>query len=74
VNVLVANSGSTYYLAVFNYDGSNSTTVTVDLGRAGLNSAATYKVTDLWTGAASSANSSLQVDLNPAESTILKLQ
>jgi len=73
-NVLVAKSGSTYYLAVFNYDGDNSTTVTVDLGHAGLNSSASYKVTDLWTGAASSANGSLQVNLNPAESTILKLQ
>lgn len=73
-NVLVANSGSTYYLAVFNYDGSNSTTVTVDLGHAGLNNSATYKVTDLWTGASSSANGSLQVNLNPAESTIIKLQ
>jgi hypothetical protein len=73
-NVLVANTGSTYYLAVFNYDGGNSATVTVDLGRAGLSGSATYKVTDLWTGAASSANGSLTVNLNPAESTIVKLQ
>jgi hypothetical protein len=72
--VLVAQSGSTYYLAVFNYDPNNSTTVSVDLGHAGLSSSATYKVTDLWTGNPSSANGSLQVNLNPAESTILKLQ
>jgi len=73
-NVLVANSGSTYYLAVFNFDGSNPATVTIDLGRAGLNSASTYKVTDLWSGAASSANGSLTINLNPAESTVVKLQ
>ena len=72
--VLVAQSGSTYYLAVFNYDGANATTISIDLGHAGLNGAATYKVTDLWTGAASSASGSLNINLNAGESTIVTLQ
>jgi len=47
VNVLVAKAGSVYYVAVFNYDIANSLNTTIDLGRAGLNSSATYTVTDL---------------------------
>jgi hypothetical protein len=74
VNVMVAQNGTTYYLAVFNYDGSNASTQTIDLGRAGLNSSSQYTVTDLWTGTTSSATGSISVNLNPAESTILQLQ
>jgi hypothetical protein len=74
VNVLVAQSGNVYYIAVFNYDGSNPLTQTIDLGRAGLNSSTAYSVTDLWSGATSSATGSLPVSLGAAESTILKLQ
>jgi IPT/TIG domain/Carbohydrate binding module (family 35)/Alpha galactosidase C-terminal beta sandwich domain len=74
VNVLVAQQGSVYYIAVFNYDINNPLSTTVDLGRAGLNSSTAYAVTDLWTGATSSATGSLPVSLGAAESTILKLQ
>jgi hypothetical protein len=73
VNVMVAQSGTTYYLAVFNYDGSKVSNQTIDLGRAGLSSSTQYDVTDLWTGATSSATGSITVNLNQAESTILKL-
>ena len=73
VNVMVAQNGTTYYLAVFNYDGSNASTQTIDLVRAGLSSSSSYTVTDLWTGATSSATGSVTVKLNPAESTILQL-
>ena len=73
VNVMVAQNGTTYYLAVFNYDGSKASTQTIDLGRAGLSSSSSYTVTDLWTGATSSATGSVTVNLNPAESTILQL-
>jgi IPT/TIG domain/Carbohydrate binding module (family 35)/Alpha galactosidase C-terminal beta sandwich domain len=74
VNVLVAQQGSVYYVAVFNYDITNPLSTTVDLGRAGLNSSTAYSVMDLWTGKTSSATGSLPVSLGAAESTILKLQ
>jgi alpha-galactosidase len=74
VNVLVAQQGNVYYVAVFNYDYNNPLTTTVDLGRAGLNSAQAYSVTDLWSGATSSATGSLPISLGAAQSTILKLQ
>jgi len=74
VNVLVAQSGSTYYLAVFNYNGSSSAQQVITLSRAGLSSTNQYSVTDLWSGATSKATGTLTVSLNPAESTILKLQ
>ena len=73
-NVLVAQKGSTYYIAVFNYDLSTPLSAQIDLGRAGLNSSTTYSVTDLWTGTTSSATGSLTVSLGAAESTILQLQ
>jgi Alpha galactosidase C-terminal beta sandwich domain len=73
-SVMVAQSGSTYYLAVFNYDPNNPLVESIDLVHAGLSGSANYKVTDLWTGATSQASGSLSVNLNPAESTIYKLQ
>jgi hypothetical protein len=72
--VLVARSGSTYYIAVFNYDGTNAANQMIDLGHAGLGSSTQYTVTDLWSGATSSATGNLSVTLGPAESTILKLE
>jgi hypothetical protein len=73
-NVLVAEKDGAYYIAVFNYDISNSVSTQVDLSRAGLGSSTKYAVTDLWTGATSTATGSLSVSLGAAESTILKLQ
>jgi hypothetical protein len=73
-SVLVAQSGNTYYLAVFNYDGNSPMVQSIDLGHAGLSGSTKYTVTDLWTGATSTATGSLPVNLNPAESTIYKLQ
>lgn len=73
-SVLVAQSGSTYYVAVFNYDANNPLVESIDLGHAGLSSSNNYTVTDLWTGTTSQASGSLPVNLNPAESTIFKLQ
>jgi hypothetical protein len=73
-SVLVAQAGNTYYLAVFNYDGNNALTESIDLAHAGLSGSANYTVTDLWTGSTTKANGSLQVNLESAESTIYKLQ
>ena len=74
VNVLVAQKGNSYYIAVFNYDPANPLTEQINLGRAGLNSANTYSVTDLWSGSTSSATGTLTVNLGVAQSTILLLQ
>ena len=74
--VLVAQSGNTYYLAVFNYDPSNPLSTTINLANAGLSGSANYTVTDLWhpSNTPTQASGSLSVNLNPAESTIYKLQ
>jgi hypothetical protein len=74
VNVMVAEKNGVYYLAVFNYDYNNPLTTSIDLGRAGLNSTTQYKVTDLWSGATSTATGSLSVNLGAAQSTIFELQ
>lgn len=73
-SVLMAQSGGTYYVAVFNYDSANPLVESIDLGHAGLSSSTKYTVTDLWTGVVSNATGSLSVNLNAAESTIYKLQ
>jgi len=70
--VLVAQSGNTYYLAVFNYDPNNPLVQSIDLGHAGLSSTSSYTVTDLWTGNKAEASGSLNVNLGAAESTIYK--
>jgi hypothetical protein len=54
-DVLVLSAGGTHYLAIFNF-GANAATKSVDLVRAGLDGSASYAVTDLWTGAASTAS------------------
>jgi hypothetical protein len=74
VNVMVAERNGGYFIAVFNYDGSNPANESVDLGRAGLDPSRRYQVTDLWTGKTSSASGTLNLSLNPAESTIVYLR
>ena len=74
VNILVAQKGNTYYIAVFNYDYNNAATTTIDLGRAGLSTTNQYKMTDLWSGATSNVTGSTSVSLGAAQSTILQLQ
>ncbi len=72
-NVYVLEDNGTYYLAVFNFSSSSSSTVNVDLARAGLSGTADYTVTDLWTGAASSARGTYSVTLGAMQSTIVRL-
>ena len=74
VNVMIATGPSnTYYIAVFNYDGSNAAKESLDLTRAGLSGSTQYTVTDLWTGATSTATGTLSVSLGAAESTMLQV-
>jgi hypothetical protein len=72
-NVLVLFDGTTSYLAVFNY-GTSAVTETIDLARAGLDKARTYAVSDLWSGAASTATGMLSVSLDAESAKLFALQ
>jgi hypothetical protein len=71
---MALRDGHAWYLAVFNYDSKAPATASVDLGRAGLDAARPYHVTDLWSGRQWDALGSLSAALRPAESTILRLE
>ncbi|OAS16068.1 OmpL47-type beta-barrel domain-containing protein [Paenibacillus oryzisoli] len=73
-DTFVLNHNGTYYVAVFNYSGSSSSTKSIDLTRAGLNGVSTYLRTDLWTGSEDKVSGMLNVTLKPAESKLFKLQ
>jgi len=72
-DVLTLADGGSYYVAVFNFS-STPETKTVDLGRAGLDSAADYVATDLWTGAATTAHGTLTVTLDPGFARLFALR
>ncbi|MFC4810375.1 carbohydrate-binding protein [Paenibacillus sp. GCM10023250] len=72
-DAFVLKDKNTYYLAVFNY-AKTAAGKTIDLARAGLNGAASYKATDLWTNAVSTASGQLTVQLGAAESKLFKLE
>ncbi|MFC4810947.1 CBM35 domain-containing protein [Paenibacillus sp. GCM10023250] len=61
-----------YYLAVFNYS-TNPATKTIDLSRAGITGAAAYTVTDLWTNTSYKNEGLLAVNLDGAQSKLLKI-
>ncbi len=65
--------GTTYYLAVFNF-GTSATTTSVDLARAGLDGTHAYAVSDLWSGVASSATGTLSVALEAGSGKIFTLK
>jgi hypothetical protein len=67
--LLVLADGASTYLAVFNFAGT-AITKSIDLGRAGLDPSRRYAVTDLWSGATSSAQGTLQL---PVDSHAAKL-
>lgn len=70
---LVLADGATTYLAVFNFTGSDATEA-IDLTRAGLSATQTYTVTDLWTGATSSATGMLGVDVASDDAKLLTIE
>lgn len=65
-------SGATY-VAVFNFSGSASKAMSVDLSRIGLNASTAYDVHDLWSHTDRSASGSVKFELLPAQSTIVRL-
>jgi alpha-galactosidase len=71
-DAFVLNDKGIYYIAVFNYS-SMPVNQRVNLVRAGLDGNTAYKLTDLWTGAVSQAQGSLQMTLEPTESKLFRL-
>jgi alpha-galactosidase len=69
---MVLHHGGVSYLAVFNFSGRAGSR-TIDLARAGLDPGRSYTVTDLWTGAVSTARGSLGVSLDTDAATLLQL-
>ena len=65
--------GDTWYVAVFNFDGTRGARKTVSLSRAGLNPKVLYRVDDLWEGTEQETAGELVVDLKPAEAKLFKL-
>ncbi|HEY3414087.1 MAG TPA: alpha-galactosidase [Armatimonadota bacterium] len=72
-DVLTLESRAAHYLAIFNFDGKDGATKRVDLARAGL-LRGPYQVTDLWSGRTWRASGTTVIALDPAESTILRLE
>jgi hypothetical protein len=70
--LFVLLDGAVAYLAVFNFSGS-AATKTIDLSRAGLDGARSYAVTDLWSGATSSASGTLQLAVDAGAAKLLQL-
>jgi hypothetical protein len=69
---LVLREGGAHYLAVFNFEAS--TTKALSLARAGLDPAKAYTVTDLWTGAQSTASGTLSVPVDSGFARLFMLR
>jgi alpha-galactosidase len=72
-DVLALADRGTHYIAVFNF-GPAAVAKTVDLARAGLDATANYAVTDLWTGAATTARGTLTLPLAPGFARLFALR
>jgi alpha-galactosidase len=71
-DLFVMHDGSKHYLAVFNF-GTSAVTRSIDLQRAGLNASTPYAVTDVWSGAPSSATGTLSVALDAKFAKLIEL-
>jgi hypothetical protein len=72
-SALVLHEGGATYLAVFNF-GSAAVTASVDLARAGLDATTRYDVTDLWSGAASTARGALSAPVDAGSARLFALR
>ncbi len=72
VNLFVRQSGSSWYLAIFNYSAS-PVSQTVNLNRAGLPNGS-YVATNLWDGTSSLVGGSLPVNLNAKQAKLFRLK
>lgn len=69
----VYRKGTTWYLAVFNYQ-QEPVTKSIDLSRAGLNLQLRYRATDLWKGTSFSVLGKFSVNLEPAQAALFSLE
>ncbi|MEA2696230.1 MAG: alpha-galactosidase [Myxococcales bacterium] len=72
-SALVLHEGGATYLAVFNF-GPAAVMASVDLTRAGLDAATSYDVTDLWSGAASTALGALSARIDAGSARLFALR
>ncbi|GGA30193.1 carbohydrate-binding protein [Paenibacillus physcomitrellae] len=72
-DTFVLEDGGVFYLATFNYSGTDVNR-TIDLERSGLQGSASYKLTDLWTGESSTVNGTFDVNLPGASSKLFKIE
>jgi hypothetical protein len=68
--LFVRQDGTSWCLAVFNYDGKPAS-LTVDLARAGI--AGTCTATDLWSGSSFTVTGAFRVPLNPKQARPFRL-
>lgn len=68
-----SESDGSILVAVFNYNRNAGSSVRIALSRLGLDAAKPYRMTDLWTGKSSDASKAITLELNPAQSTIVRL-
>lgn len=69
---LVLDNGGTHYLAVFNFGASGTRSLALE--RAGLDATAEYTVTDLWSGAQSTARGTLSVPVDAGFARLFALR
>jgi hypothetical protein len=69
----VCRKGTTFYLAVFNYQ-QEPVTKSIDLSRAGLSPRLRYRVTDLWSGTTRSVLGTMSVHLEEAQAAIFSFR
>jgi hypothetical protein len=72
-DLMVLQDSGVTYLAVFNF-GNSAVNRSIDLGRAGLDGAHSYAVTDLWSGATSTATGQLNVALDATSAKLIQLK
>jgi hypothetical protein len=72
-SVLVLHDGGTHYLAVFNF-GTGAATTSVHLPRAGIDGTVDHTVTDLWSGATSTARGVLGVSVEAGSARLLTIR
>lgn len=73
-NVFVWKNGSATYAAFFNYEASQPLEFAVNLERLGLDPKVTYKMTNVWKGETTQHQGNLRLNLDKAESVILKFE
>lgn len=73
-NVFVWKNGPATFAAVFNYEATNPLEFTVNLERLGLDPKTVYKMTNVWTGETTQHQGNLRLNLDKAESVILRFE